>query len=34
MHAARFSLNDYAALRTIIRNDCDGRLVDILDVEV
>ncbi len=27
-------VNDYAALRTMIRNDYDGRLVDILDLEV
>ena len=26
--------NDYAALRTMIRNDYDGRLVDILDLEM
>jgi hypothetical protein len=27
-------VNNYAALRTMIRNDYDGRLVDILDLQV
>ncbi|CAK8715224.1 MAG: hypothetical protein CDV28_1284 [Candidatus Electronema aureum] len=27
-------VNDYVALRAMIRNDYDGRLVDILDLEV
>lgn len=29
----KIKVNNYAALRTMIRNDYDGRLVDILDVE-
>jgi hypothetical protein len=28
------TVDNYAALRTMIRNNYDGRLVDILDVEV
>lgn len=30
----KIRVDDYAALKTMIRNDYDGRLVDILDLQV
>ncbi len=32
--ALKIKVNNYAVLKTIVRNDYGGRLVDILDLEV